>query len=76
MGSEENPDSGWTELLGLEARVNELLRHCQRLQDEVTTLRRRQDSLLAERAALLEKNESARIRVEAMITRLKSLEHP
>ena len=31
--------------------------------------------LVAERAALLNKNEQARSRVEAMITRLKSLEH-
>ena len=34
-----------------------------------------QDQLIAERAALLTKNEQARSRVEAMILRLKSLEH-
>jgi cell division protein ZapB len=37
-------------------------------------LRGRQDSLIAERASLLQKNEQVRGRVEAMITRLKAME--
>ena len=43
--------------------------------EENRSLRQGQEQLVAERAALLNKNEQARSRVEAMITRLKSLEH-
>ena len=38
------------------------------------SLRQRQDSLIAERATLLQKNEQVRARVEAMIGRLKAME--
>lgn len=58
----------------LEARVSELIRTCQQLKDENKSLHSRQDQLVAERAALIEKTELARNRVEAMIQRLKSLE--
>jgi len=37
-------------------------------------LRNQQDSLVSERANLIEKNEMARTRVEAMINRLKAME--
>jgi cell division protein ZapB len=37
-------------------------------------LRHRQDTLIAERASLLHKNEQVRGRVEAMIGRLKGME--
>jgi cell division protein ZapB len=62
------------DLRSLEVRVNELIRTCQSLKDENSSLRSRQDQLVAERAALIEKTELARTRVEAMIQRLKSLE--
>lgn len=58
----------------LEQRVEALLRLCDRLRDENRMLRDSQESLNAERAALLEKNETARSRVEAMISRLKAME--
>ena len=45
------------------------------LKEENRALRTRQDSLAAERSALLQKNEQVRARVEAMIGRLKSMEH-
>ncbi|MEZ5459016.1 MAG: TIGR02449 family protein [Steroidobacteraceae bacterium] len=45
------------------------------LRDENRALRQRQDSLSSERSSLLQKNELARARVEAMIGRLKMLEH-
>ena len=35
----------------------------------------RQDSMMTERATLLQKNEQVRARVEAMIGRLKAMEH-
>ena len=58
----------------LESRLEELLHACDRLSAENRSLRERQDALVAERAALIEKNELARTRVEAMINRLKAME--
>ena len=58
----------------LEHRVEELITACQALTEENNSLRERQDHLVAERAELIEKTELARTRVEAMISRLKSLE--
>ena len=63
------------QVAGLEQRVDGLLRLCQRLQQENAMLRRSQESLNSERAALMEKNEVARSRIEAMISRLKAMEH-
>jgi cell division protein ZapB len=58
----------------LERQVEELIRTCRQLREENTSLRARQDHLVAERAELIEKTELARSRVESMITRLKSME--
>ena len=63
-----------TELQRLEVRVRELLTLVQQLTEENRALRHRQDSLSSERAALLQKNEQVRTRVEAMIGRLRTLE--
>ena len=62
------------ELKRLEKRLDELVVICQKLQEENDSLRSRQDTLTAERATLLQKNEQVRGRVEAMITRLKAME--
>ena len=62
------------DLHALEVRVEELIRACHHLKAENRSLRSREEALMAERASLIEKNELARTRVEAMITRLKSLE--
>lgn len=62
------------ELKRLEERVDALVRVCDKLQDENRTLKQRQDSLTAERATLLQKNEQVRARVEAMIGRLRAME--
>lgn len=62
------------DLHALEVRVEELIRACHHLKAENRSLRSREEALMAERASLIEKNELARNRVEAMITRLKSLE--
>ena len=48
---------------------------CSQLKEENRALRHRQDNLISERANLLQKNEQVRARVEAMIGRLKSMEH-
>lgn len=63
------------ELQSLEAQLQELLSLCERLKTENKSLRSQQDVLVADRASLIEKNEKARTRVEAMITRLKAMEN-
>ncbi|WP_300617689.1 TIGR02449 family protein [Dokdonella sp.] len=56
-------------------RVDRLVALCRALQEENRSLRQSQEHLNLERAQLLARNEQARARVEAMIVRLKSLEH-
>ena len=63
------------ELARLTKRVEELLELLQHLRDENRALRARHESLAGERAALMHKNEQVRTRDEAMIGRLKTLEH-
>ena len=58
----------------LEEKIDRLIRICERLEDENGALRDQQNSLIAERATLVEKSELARSRVEAMITRLRGME--
>ncbi len=62
------------ELEILDSQVTELLKLTQQLKEENTSLRHQQVSLHHERAQLVEKNEIAKSRVEAIISRLKSLE--
>ncbi|MCW4232425.1 MAG: TIGR02449 family protein [Candidatus Thiodiazotropha taylori] len=76
MTEKETQNPTELDLQALEVRVEELIRACSYLKDENKSLRMRQDNLVAERAALIEKTERARTRVEAMITRLKSMETP
>lgn len=59
---------------GLEIRVGELIETCEELKKENHLLKLQQHSYTTERATLIDKNEQARKRVEAMITRLKSME--
>ena len=63
------------ELTRLANRVDELITILEHLRDENRALRTRHESLAGERAALMQKNEQVRTRVEAMIGRLKTLEH-
>ena len=58
----------------LEEKIDRLIRVCERLEDENRALRDQQNTLVAERATLVEKSELARSRVEAMITRLRGME--
>jgi cell division protein ZapB len=72
----ESPEQNFSrELVRLEKRLDELVVICSQLKEENRSLRDRQDSLIADRATLLQKNEQVRARVEAMITRLKAMEH-
>jgi cell division protein ZapB len=63
------------ELQSLETQLQELLNLCERLKTENKSLRSQQDTLVTDRANLIEKNEKARTRVEAMISRLKAMEN-
>ncbi|MBP8924823.1 MAG: TIGR02449 family protein [Pseudomonadales bacterium] len=58
----------------LEQRVEDLIRLCTRLDQEIRALKGSERQLREERAQLLRKNEDARSKVEAMIGRLRSLE--
>ncbi len=64
-----------TELKRLEKRLEELVVTVSHLKEENRALKARHETLTAERSALLQKNEQVRARVEAMIGRLKSMEH-
>ncbi len=55
--------------------VEQLILLCRKLQEENQLLRKRQDTLVADRAKLIEKNEQTRQRLEAMIQRLKLMEN-
>ena len=59
----------------LEQQVDELLVLTQVLSKENKALRNQQKNWSTERARLIEKNELAKHKVEAMITRLKALDH-
>lgn len=61
-------------LLSLEIKLDRLILLTSRLQQENTELKAREHAWLQERVRLIEKNELARSRVEAMITHLKSLD--
>lgn len=58
----------------LEARIDELADLCDEYKRHNKSLRMRESQLNEERANLLRKNDLARNKVEAMITRLKTLE--
>ena len=62
------------ELARLEAQIDTLLKTNERLVVENRSLRTQQDSLAIERASLIERHDLVRNRVDAMVTRLKSLE--
>lgn len=72
----DNNKSGFdTELVRLERRIEELLITVDTLKEENRALRQRQESLTAERSAFAQRNDQVRARVEAMIGRLKTMEH-
>jgi cell division protein ZapB len=68
-------DQATVDLERLEKKLGAMLELCESLREENASLQNRQASLVAERASLVAKNEEARSKVEAMINRLKALEH-
>ncbi|HEX4375780.1 MAG TPA: TIGR02449 family protein [Steroidobacteraceae bacterium] len=75
MADTKIPGTVDLELKRLEKRVDELLATVHQLKEENRALRQRQDMLAAEKTSLLNRNEQVRTRVEAMIGRLKAMEH-
>lgn len=63
-----------SQLQQLSDKVDRLVQKCQQLQNDNTRLRQQQEDWQKERLSLLQKNDLARTKVEAMISRLKSLE--
>lgn len=74
MNNEDQANTTELDLKRLETRVDDLIQTVQSLSSENSGLRDKQKELVAERTELIEKTELARTRVEAMITRLKSME--
>jgi cell division protein ZapB len=63
-----------TEYNELERQLDELLKRYHLLRTENESLKVKQESLVKEKAKLLAKTTLAKTKVEAMITRLKSME--
>lgn len=61
------------QLKNLEKKVDLLVDLCEQLKTENRSLKAKQNDLVRDRARLLEKTALARNRVEAMITRLKTM---
>lgn len=62
------------EIKDLEVKIDELIQLCDELEKKHARVEADREDLLSERTRLLEKNELARNKVEAMIMRLKALE--
>lgn len=58
----------------LEQQVDELLRTSRRLREENMLLRSQQTAWLTERTQLIEKTDTARSRIDKMVSRLKELD--
>jgi cell division protein ZapB len=71
---DDNSQTLKEQLESLESKLTELIDMADRLKVENASLRARQGNLVEERSRLIEKNDLARAKVEAIITRLKSLE--
>ena len=62
------------DLTTLENRIDELIAICDELERKQESMAAEQEKWVQERTRLLEKNELAKTKIEAMIMRLKSLE--
>ena len=63
------------ELKDLEEKLDRLIEQYNSVKNENQSLKIKQEELVRQKAKLLEKTTLARTRVEAMITRLKAMEH-
>lgn len=60
--------------VALQERLSELIDLCRQLAADNQALQDRCEALLEERQSLIEQNEQARVRIDAIVARLKSLE--
>jgi len=74
MAKNKNRQFDSDDLKRLEFSLDELVRMCESLQQENSRLRNDQMRLKSERTMLIKKNEISKNRMEAIITRLKSME--
>lgn len=74
MTNKTTPSPVDLQLSRLEEQVTSLLETIDRLSQENGSLRTQQDTIANERANLLEKHDQVRNRVDAIVTRLKSME--
>ena len=63
------------ELKDFEDKLDQFIDKYHTMKNENSSLKIRQETLVQEKAQLLEKTTLARTRVEAMIARLKAMEH-
>jgi cell division protein ZapB len=69
-----NPSYPTEELKSLENKIDVLVNEYKHIKVENVSLKTKQDTLVREKAKLLEKTTLARTQVEAMINRLKAME--
>ncbi|WP_404365151.1 TIGR02449 family protein [Marinobacter sp.] len=62
------------ELQALADKLDRLIEHCRKLEQENAAMREMQDDWNRERAQLIQKNDLAKHKIEAMIGRLRALE--
>lgn len=59
----------------LEQKIDQLLEHCQQLEQDNRRLREQETVLQKKQSQLLEASEQSRARIEMMVQRLQALEH-
>lgn len=64
-----------SEVQALADKLDKLIEHCQKLERDNAGLRQLQDDWSRERSQLMQKNDLAKNKIEAMIGRLRALEH-
>lgn len=64
-----------SELQAMAEKLDRLIERCRKLEQDNAAMRELQDEWNRERAQLLQRNDQARNRIEAMIGRLRALEH-
>lgn len=74
MDGQSKDSSLISEVEGLEASIQQLLEICNQLSTENSAFKKSNHELLQDRSILQEKNNKARVQVEAMIGRLKAMD--
>jgi len=75
MDTHSDNNSLNSEVESLEASVIQLLEICNKLSTENSAFKKSNHELLQDRSMLQEKNDKARVQVEAMIGRLKAMDN-